>query len=106
MAFCTSRFCSVLASIGLFAATLVAQPSRIKGPIQSAKRVTLAGHVRPQVQAANDDGPADASLELSGLSIVLQPSAEQQAALDQLLKDQQNPSSPTYHHWLTPDEYA
>ncbi len=90
----------------MFAPGLSAQPSRIKGPIQSAKRVTLAGHVRPQAQAANDDGPAEASLELSGLTMVLRPSAEQQAALDQLLKDQQNPSSPNYHHWLTPDEYA
>jgi uncharacterized protein (TIGR03437 family) len=102
----TSRFHSVLALTGLFAAVLSAQASRIKGPIQSAKRVTLAGHVRPQVQAANDDGPADSSLELSGLTLVLRPSAEQQAALDQLLKDQQDPTSPNYHHWLSPYEYA
>jgi uncharacterized protein (TIGR03437 family) len=106
MALSAPRYASVLALTGLLASVLSAQPSRIKGPIQSAKRVTLAGHVRPQVQAANDDGPADPSLELSGLTMVLRPSAEQQAALDQLLKDQQNPASPSYHHWLSPDEYA
>ena len=62
--------------------------------------------MRPQVQPANDDGPADSSLPLSGLTLVLRPSASQQAALDQLLKEQQDPASANYHHWLTPDEYA
>jgi subtilase family serine protease len=38
--------------------------------------------------------------------LVLKPSASQQADLDQLLEQQQDPSSPNYHQWLTPEEYA
>src|SRR5439155_11980114 len=34
------------------------------------------------------------------------PSAEQSAELAQLLEDQQNPSSPLFHAWLTPEEYG
>jgi len=30
----------------------------------------------------------------------------QQAALEQLLKEQQDPASPNYHNWLTPETYA
>jgi subtilase family serine protease len=33
-------------------------------------------------------------------------SAEQQAAINQLLADQQDPASPRYHQWLTPQQYA
>ena len=40
------------------------------------------------------------------LTLVLQRSTEQQAALDQLVIDQQNPSSPYYHRWLTPGEFG
>lgn len=34
------------------------------------------------------------------------PSAEQQAALDTLLQQQQTPGSPLYHKWITPAQYA
>ena len=45
-------------------------------------------------------------MPLESLRLALKPSADQQAALDQLLEAQQDPSSPDYHHWLTPEEYA
>jgi subtilase family serine protease len=40
------------------------------------------------------------------MSLRFTPSAAQQAALDQLLADQQNPASPRFHQWLTPQQYA
>ncbi len=83
-----------------------AQPNRISGRIAAAQRVQLAGNVHPKAVPENDQGPVDPSLQLSRVTIVLQPSAAQQAALEQLLRDQQDPSSANYHHWLTPEEYA
>jgi subtilase family serine protease len=38
--------------------------------------------------------------------LTLKSSPAQQAALAQLLKDQQDPSSPQYHRWLTPAEFG
>ena len=38
------------------------------------------------------------------LSLALRPGA--QAQLDQLLAEQQDPSSPNYHSWLTPEEFG
>jgi len=40
------------------------------------------------------------------MTIRLKASASQQADLQQLLADQQNPASPSYHQWLTPEQYA
>jgi hypothetical protein len=37
---------------------------------------------------------------------MLQRSSAQQAALDRLLHDQQDLSSPNYHKWLTPEQFA
>src|ERR1700674_2411684 len=48
-------------------------------------------------------GPADKDQPL-GLQIVF--ALRNQPALDELLAAQQDPNSPQYHHWLTPDEFA
>ena len=45
-------------------------------------------------------------MQLPHVTMVLKASASQQAALDQLLAQQQDPSSPNYHQWLTPEQYA
>ena len=38
--------------------------------------------------------------------LMLKGSSEQEAALDQLLTEQQDPSSPRFHQWLTPEEFG
>jgi uncharacterized protein (TIGR03437 family) len=83
-----------------------AQPSRIAGTIDNSRRVVLPGHLNPRAQAGTDQGPVDSSLPLPYVTLVLKPSAGQQADLDQLLAQQQDPSSSNYHRWLTPEEYA
>jgi subtilase family serine protease len=45
-------------------------------------------------------------MPLPHVSLVLKRSASQEAELNQLLAEQQDPSSPNYRHWLTPEEYA
>lgn len=90
----------------LVAWELSAQQDRITSPIDNSKRVTLTGHVRPEVRPQNDAGPVAPSFQMQGMTLLLKPSAAQQAALDQLLADQQNPNSPDYHKWLTPEQYA
>jgi uncharacterized protein (TIGR03437 family) len=40
------------------------------------------------------------------MTLVLRPTPAQQADLDRLLSAQQDPSSPDYHGWLTPEQYA
>src|SRR5690242_8304454 len=81
------------------AATLPAQRNRIAGPVRDTRRAELRGHIHPDARAEFDQGAADLSLVLPAITILLQPSAAQQADLEQFLKDQQDPTSPNYHHW-------
>lgn len=69
-------------------------------------RAVLSGHMRPGVVAANDQGRVDASVTLRHVTLILQPSAAQQADLTAFLASQQDPSSPDFHHWLTPEQYG
>ncbi len=45
-------------------------------------------------------------MQLNYVTLTLKPSPAQQADLDRLLLQQQDPSSPNFRHWLTPEEYA
>jgi uncharacterized protein (TIGR03437 family) len=56
--------------------------------------------------AANDIGPLDASVVLPAVTLVLGQTPEQQASLARLLAAQQDPASPDYHRWLTPEQYG
>ncbi|MGA2135193.1 MAG: protease pro-enzyme activation domain-containing protein [Bryobacteraceae bacterium] len=83
-----------------------AASSRITVPVNNDQRIVLAGHINPRATAAADQGPAVSSFELPYVTLVLKPSAAQQTDLDHLLEAQQDPTSPEYHQWLTPDQYA
>jgi subtilase family serine protease len=100
---------SAVACAVLPAAAQVQAPKpqpRITAAIDNSSRVTLAGSHPPRVSAADDIGAVSSSLQLQGISLVFSRSAAQQNALDALVAAQQNPSSPLYHHWITPDQYA
>src|SRR5208337_655559 len=66
-------------------------PVRLRGN-HAAEAATLTRAVR-----------AERTMPLE-LTIVL--GLRHQAALEQLLADQQNPASPRYHQWLTPQAFA
>ena len=85
---------------------VLAQRNRITARIDSRNRVTLRGHLHPRALPQDDQGPVAASMTLPYVTLVLKRSADQETALAQLLANQQNPASPDYHHWLTPEQYA
>jgi len=99
------RLCVSLA-IGAAATVCFAQPNRILSKIDNARTVTLPGRVHPLATAGNDAGAVDPSFPVPFITLLLKPAAAQQASLDQLLQDQQNPASSSYHRWLTPEQYA
>jgi hypothetical protein len=79
---------------------------RIVGPIGESSPVWLHGNIRPMFQPENDQGPVADSLKLENITLTFKPTEEQQANLTALLAEQQDPSSPLYHLWLTPEQYA
>src|ERR1700733_8988692 len=81
--------------------TYAASPDRIAGAIDTAKMVTLNGHVSPLAAAQFDQGPVEASRAMH-VTMLLLPSAAQQKDLTKLIADQQNPKPPKFRKWLTP----
>jgi hypothetical protein len=91
----------------LLASTVcLAQTDRIAAHIDSSQFVTLAHSVHPKARPEYDRGPVEPALQLGYVTLQIPPSASQQQDLDQFLAQQQNPSSPNYHKWLTPEQYA
>jgi subtilase family serine protease len=95
-----SRFILLLA--GSFTA-LMAQtsPALIHERVDETRLVTLAGNIRPEASAANDLGAVSGDLVLDHMILQLKRSAQQEAAVDRLIDDLHNPSSPDFHKWLT-----
>jgi subtilase family serine protease len=83
-----------------------AQPDRITAAIDSNQTVVLKGTVSPKARARFDQGPVDPSMKLEYITFQVSPSPSQQAALEQLLAEQQNPKSANYHNWLSPEQFA
>jgi len=82
------------------------QENRLKSFIDSRQTVILPGNVHPLAQEKYDQGPADDDTLMQPMTLVLKRSAGQQAVLQKLLEDQQDPSSKEYHHWLTPEQFG
>src|SRR5580704_6246840 len=81
-------------------------PSLITQPIDEGKVVVLRGNTHPLARAKYDQGPAPASLAMDRMMLVLKTTSAQGAALETLLAQQQDRSSPNYHKWLTPQEFG
>jgi hypothetical protein len=102
LAFAFVLFFSLMAA-GQQAATV---PARITQPVNMENLVTLRGNTHPLARPEYDQGAAPDSLPTERMLLVLQRSAEQEAALRKLLDDQQIKSSPNYHMWLTPEQFG
>jgi pseudomonalisin len=79
---------------------------RITAPIESGVTVALSGDVHPEARPENEVGRAPGNLSMSRVILTLQRSAEQQAALDAYSEALQNPRSPFFHQWLTPETFG
>ncbi len=79
---------------------------RIRSEVSSSQMSSLKGSLLPKAQPQFDAGRMPSDTRLTGMSIYFNRSAAQDAALKELLAAQQNPASPLYHQWLTPEAYA
>lgn len=102
-----SNLSTLILSILVFSILgFAAAPDRIGGPIVSSQLVRLSAGVPMKARPQYDQGPVDPSLRLGYMTLLTAPSASQQKAINQLLAQQQDPHSPQYHQWLTPEQYA
>jgi subtilase family serine protease len=80
--------------------------NRIAGAVDGSSRATLPGTVSGHAKHSVDLGPASGNQKLESLALRFSMTDAQQAALTQLLAAQLNPSSPSYHQWLTPEQFG
>ncbi len=102
----TSRIALLCGLLSLIRPGFGAQESRIRGVPEGAGTVALRGNVNRGAVPEQDRGALDVTAPIHGMRLILGQTNEQAAALEQLLEDQRNPSSPDYQRWLTPEEYG
>ena len=102
------RVCGWIAACALATTVMAAQTpaSRIRTEVSNSFTSQLKGSQHPLAQAQYDAGRVPSDMKLSGIGIAFNRSAQQQADLESLIAAQQNPASPQYHQWLTPEQYA
>src|SRR5277367_887480 len=79
---------------------------RIAGSINSGSRVALPGTIMARAKRSTDLGLAPADTKLDSMSLRFSMTPAQQADLTQLLAAQLEPGSPSYHQWLTPEQFG
>lgn len=102
------RTCAWIAALATAAAALGAQTPvpRIQAQIAGSEMSTLKSSLHPMAQPQFDAGRVPADTRLNGITLVFSRSAAQQADLDALIAAQQNPASPLFHQWLTPEQFG
>jgi len=83
-----------------------APPNRITQPVVSHQTQIVAGNLHRLAAPQFDQGPVEPEMRMDYMLLLTRPSAAQQADLDRLLADQQNPSSEQFHKWLAPEEFG
>lgn len=74
--------------------------------VDESKLTVLEGNTHPLARAEFDRGEAPADLPMNRMMLVLKRSPEQETALEQLLAEQTDKTSPNFHRWLTPVQFG
>ena len=98
---------TTLAALALLPLPLQARgQDRIRQGIDEGRVSVLRGSVHPLAQPKYDQGRVNPATVLPRIVLTFNRTAVQQADLENLLREQQDPSSLNYHKWLTPEQYA
>src|SRR5437016_13209819 len=82
------------------------QRRRLTESIDNRRTVLLPGTTHARIRQARDQGRVRADLVMGRAILALKSSPEQEADLRGFLAQQQDPSSPHYHEWLTQRQFG
>ena len=74
--------------------------------LDESKLITLAGNTRPEANKQNDRGLVADDQAMDHMMLQLKRSPQQERQLQQFIQQQEDKSSPNFHHWLTAKEYG
>ena len=96
----------IFVTLSALAQDRIQPANRITEAIDNRNMVVRSGDVHPLASAEYDQGAAPSDLRMDRMVLVLQPDPGQEQALEELLAAQQDPSSPDYQRWLTPEAFG
>jgi subtilase family serine protease len=79
---------------------------RLTQVVDESKLTVLKGNTYPLARPEYDQGAAPASQVMETMMLGLNRSPAQEAALEKLMAQQTDKSSPNFHKWLTPVEFG
>jgi hypothetical protein len=79
---------------------------RITARVDENTLTVLRGNTHPLARPQNDQGAVADSQQLRRMLLLLKRAPDQEAALRQLLDQQQSSASPNFHQWLTPQQFG
>jgi hypothetical protein len=100
-----SRFLRYL-FLALVAFTLLSTGAQAQRVVNDSDRMRLQGNTHPLARAEFDRGPADISTPMKNMVLSLSVRAGAQTELQTLLAQQQDPNSPNFHKFLTPEQFG
>src|SRR3984957_1052205 len=80
--------------------------SHVVSPVDDRIRITLKGNVHPLARLRYDQGAVADSFPANRMFLLLTRGPERETALQQFLQDAHRVGSPSYHHWLTPEQFG
>ena len=105
-----SAFGLMGASIAILIPTVIraqsAPPTHVAQPPGGSPFVTLRGNTHALAQPVVDRGPAPDGTEAERQILVLKRSPQQEAALKSFLRRVQDPDSPDYRKFVTPEQFG
>jgi hypothetical protein len=79
---------------------------RVLGSVNESQMAPLNNSMLPIARASVDRGRVPDGAPTGHMLMVLKRSETQQRALDALVAAQKDPESPSYHKWLTPEQFG
>jgi hypothetical protein len=74
--------------------------------LDESRLVKLGGTLHPLARPENDRGAVYDSFPADRMLVLLNPSPDRKQALERFLREAHAPGSPSYHKWVTPEEFG
>lgn len=91
---------------GLVSPQTAISQTRIAGVVNNQERVVLRGTTPALLAKSTDTGRLPGGQNLGRMILLLAPSAEQDRQAEKLVAALHDPSTPSYHKWLTPTQFG
>jgi hypothetical protein len=92
--------------LGLLSGQTAVSQTRVAGVVNNEERIVLHNTTPSLLAQSSDTGRMSGGQSLGRMILQLAPSAEQDRKAAKMVAAMHDPSSPSYHKWLTPSQFG